>query len=177
MARKVDPKLEALRTLIKGRGPGPYVLCHNVLNPRPDGRRKYDWDAREVFSTGERFLVTYEDHFQSWDEDDDGYAAMKKRHDEDPFFFCTIKFEREGKRGTLTVTRSTWNRAAEIVDEMFPYMEPAEETAETVLRVRDAEDWAASHVAEVLVKAGKITLDDLKEAVDAEIERWEKGES
>ncbi len=37
--------------------PGTYKLLTDVVNPKPDRRRKYDWRAEAVWEAGTEFLV------------------------------------------------------------------------------------------------------------------------
>ncbi|WNM70246.1 hypothetical protein [Myxococcus phage Mx1] len=121
--------------------PGTYVLNKDVANPKPDRRLKYDWRRAAVWEKGQRFQVN------------------------------TDSFDASGILITWTVItllgkyqplRTDDDSIQELVANLSPIPEK-ELSLEDVL-VADGQG-AANRALHLLVRAGKLTVADVAEAL------------
>jgi hypothetical protein len=135
-AAPVAPETETREK--RGPAAGVYRLARDVKNPKPDRRAKLQWNAQEVIPKGLRLLS-------------DGYGRLEKV-----------------RGGTFEAVTN----AVYITDETGLYgllvanMVPDEETVGKILTLARVDCIDAAEVLAMLVEAGKLSVEDVKGAVE-----------
>lgn len=124
--------------------PGPYVLTEDVENPKPDGRQKYDWRLHRVWKKGDRFDVVEE--WASLDPDDDHKIPALQR------------VQRHSCLYRASLKSDIWALLA-------PKLQRVEETLDDVLRLSGS-SFAADDALQYMVDTGKLSLQDVRDALD-----------
>lgn|SRR5215831_2005185 len=147
MGQKQSMALDAdLRREFGLKPNGIYVLKHDVQNPKPDKRQKYDWRAQVVWPAGLRLTVTEERIL-------------------DDFRLHGLSAGRFSQRKFLKDCPSTLLRALE---EVTPTLNERLKQADLIGFKDEA--------IEILVKAGKLNPRDVIEAAEQAAKEYDEKE-
>jgi hypothetical protein len=138
---------------------GIYRLTRDVVNPKPDRRQRYDWKAQPMWQAGALFYVRTETH--------------EVFNDVTPLVvttICTGPYDSDR-------TRLDDVRIAEIIPALEPV--PVDSVAMLLhynehVEVSAAGDGFLPEAMQLLVDSGKLTLDDVREALRAAYEAPEE---
>jgi hypothetical protein len=143
--------VEEMNALAAKLPPGVYQLVKDVVNPAPDRRQKYDWRLLPLWTKGKRFIVSHQ----------------------------TESHKAAGQIVTWTVARVVPETGGSHMlagngDERFnalvDALAPADESVDSIMNdQRNYVNGGYEHVVKELVHSGKITLEDLRVARDAEL--------
>jgi hypothetical protein len=126
--------------------PGVYKLTKELDNPKPD-RRSKEWLKQAKIPTG-IYIV------RPWSRiaPDDSYEIV--RMGEPDYNHIRDPGENRGKEWTDAREAALW-------DTVVAHLEPADMNAHRFLRLHHIDTYYCDDILEELVKAGKITLDDI----------------
>lgn len=124
----------------------PMVLTANVTNPKPDRRSKYDWRDFPVLKKGTKFTIVEE-------ETEIEIPGLGTR----PYTFKIIELT---GRASYSV-----HQKHPLYDLLMAALEPVANKDFAAFEAL-VEDCDTERLLIVLFKAGKLTLDDVQEALD-----------
>lgn len=146
-------KIEAIKL-----APGAYVLSQNVKNPYPDLRAARDWLLLEWFKKGIRFLVEERPYEIEDDADEEVRKALS-----DKMETTVKKVQRDGE---WTPVRH-WNYDEKMIvrwNALAAHLVWVP-TDLAFLLVQENADGETFDIIEQLINSGKISHDDVREAV------------
>jgi len=123
-------------------------LTTDVANPKPDRRKKYEYEARPVWKAGTLFIVREDHGFEIGEHRVGNYLYLTRPNRGDRFGPTSAGYA--------------------------PLLQAAEEIAPTLGSVIDVSPWtgnfgpACQHVVEHLLKLKRISLDDVREMLEIE---------